>query len=431
MADIRHLYAQNEFGKIIHINDVPLKYSERSRYYSVDTGAEMIARKGKIVAWHFAHKDGLKGSLETYLHQLGKKAFKQAFEESDTFTILLPTPHPCSRMSFCQIVDKKICSPKKLFPFDLKKYYSHCELEKRVSINHLDYVADVCLIPKNPAHDYLIVEIQVTHASTKTKIHSGLRIIEIKIEQDSDIQHFRKHSLSEQNNIKFYGFRQTHLPEGISTDRVRSYLLRKFQIRKNGNIYVTSNIYCDFFASDGEWDTTDALFYLVIVDGHAIDHLDFGLFGLQKAIDFGYHSHVLNLPERYRRIVLRPLTQYYIWYLGMNTPKLINEYYEGQRVVNQKEMDLMIKGFGFSDSKIPEKEQAYWNQILDCIYQDHNGVDIEAFYGAIYLASLRGMYVQLVPPPKWQKDIDDYWINTNYKYVPVLVDEIPDNLFYS
>ena len=84
-TNIQYSYAQDESGKIVHINDVPLKYAERGHYYSIDEGDAMIARKGKKVAWHFAHKDGRPRALETYLHKLGKSAFKQAFEESETF----------------------------------------------------------------------------------------------------------------------------------------------------------------------------------------------------------------------------------------------------------------------------------------------------------------------------------------------------------
>lgn len=156
-TNIQYSYAQDESGKIVHINDVPLKYAERGHYYSIDEGDAMIARKGKKVAWHFAHKDGRPGALETYLHKLGKSAFKQAFEESETFYLLLPAPHPCSQNGACPIIKKEACKPITLYSFNLKQYYSHCELEKRITFNGQDFQADVCLIPKNPKHDYLII----------------------------------------------------------------------------------------------------------------------------------------------------------------------------------------------------------------------------------------------------------------------------------
>ena len=123
-TNIQYSYAQDESGKIIHIDDVPLKYAERGRYFSIDEGDAMIARKGKKVAWHFAHKDGRLGSTETYLHQLGKKAFKQAFEESETFTLSFELPHPCSQKDRCPISKVSNCDTYKSYPYNLKDYYS-------------------------------------------------------------------------------------------------------------------------------------------------------------------------------------------------------------------------------------------------------------------------------------------------------------------
>lgn len=68
-TNIQYSYAQDESGKIVHINDVPLKYAERGHYYSIDEGDAMIARKGNKVAWHFAHKDGRPGA------QIGTKYY--------------------------------------------------------------------------------------------------------------------------------------------------------------------------------------------------------------------------------------------------------------------------------------------------------------------------------------------------------------------
>ena len=421
---IQYSYALDESGKVIHIDDVPMAYAERGRYYSIDAGDEMIARKGKKVAWHFAHKDGRPGALETYLHQLGKIAFKQAFEESDHFTLTLQTPYPCPQIDNCPIIDEA-CTPYKDYPFDLKNYYGRCELEKRITVNGHDYVTDICLIPKNHSSDYLVVEIQVTHASTREKLKSGLRIVEIRIEKEDDVMCFLKHNLRERDGIKFYGF-HPRLPKGVTTDSVRAYHLKKFQIWKGGPTAISSE-YCDTFAAQQGWDMKDAVFYLVALNSSIVQKNDFLFFGIQKALDHGCTLPEMYLPDKFRKMVLPPHSKYYVRLPEMTDgPKLINEQQEGEAVLDKVSKPL---GLGKYFSGFSDKEEAYWSQVSDCIYQDNHGADVDAFLGALYLASLRHMYVQLVPPPKWEEGIDDYWVNSCFEYVPVLVETLPDNLF--
>lgn len=424
---IQYGYALDKNGKLVHINDVPLKYAERGRYYSLDGGDEMIARKGKVLTWHFAHKDGRPGALETYLHTLGKTAFKEAFEGSEHFTISLETPHPCSRIDMCPIKEKEHCSPLKSFPFDLKAYYSHCEIEKRITVSGKEYVVDVCLIPKNPKYGILCIEIYHTHASSNSKLHSGLRIIEIKIEKENDINVFKQHNLHETPKIHFYGFQQPRLPKGVTTDRVRAYGLKQLRIHLDGRISENTD-FCDVFASDGGWDTKDTLFMIVMANADNLGHLDFKEFGLQKARDWGCElQSSLNtaMSTKYRSMVLRPYVTYYIWNPSfLNGPRLIDEQREGDRLIDEIESMLA------SDAhRLSRREEHYWLRVRDLKYQGDNSFDYDAFCCAIYEASQRGMYVNLVPRPKWSAGVDNYWVNSPYKYVPSLVEQIPDELF--
>jgi hypothetical protein len=452
-TNIQYSYAQDESGKIVHINDVPLKYAERGHYYSIDEGDAMIARKGKKVAWHFAHKDGRPGALETYLHKLGKSAFKEAFEESDTFYLRLQAPHPCSQMKICPITDKGSCSVNKPYPFDLKKYYSKCELEKRITIDNQEFVADACLIRKNlkdddqinPEKDYLIIEIQVTHASTREKLRSGLHIIEIEITKDSDIERFRQHCLSEQNGVKFYGFKPTpSLPKGVSSDEVHTYQLRKYQILKDKQIHISPVEYCDQFVTDGKWNTQDTLFYLVMqadvtttqnefdqctFPWTLYDEVDFKLFAQQRAFYYGFSTPNPAQIDKQSKIILPSYTDYYIWYPGLNDgPVLINEQEKGDQIIEEFKTELFLSE-NDPNCKLSEKKKSYWNQIIECRYEDNQGANIDALLGALYLASLRKKHVQLVSPPAKEESNINYWRNTHDRYFPILVNEIPDNLF--
>lgn len=125
----------------------------------------MIARKGKKVAWHFAHKDGNPGALETYLHNTGKYLFKQVFEASDKFTISLQAPAVCVYAGDCPVEERYPCHFKDYTTFDLKVYYDKCEIEKDFTVGNDTFCPDVLLLPKNAKHDPIFVEIEVTHAS--------------------------------------------------------------------------------------------------------------------------------------------------------------------------------------------------------------------------------------------------------------------------
>ena len=442
-TNIQYSYAQDESGKIIHINDVPLKYAERGHYYSIEEGDEMIARKGEKVAWHFAHKDGRPGALETYLHKLGKRAFKQEFEESDTFNLLLPTPLPCSQKNICPIFEKNTCSQNELYPFNLKQYYSLCELEKRITFNGQEFQADVCLIPRNPKHDYLIIEIQVTHASTRKKSQSGLRIIEVKITKDSDIERFRQHYLSEQNGVNFYGLK-SKVPKGVSTNNVHAYNLRKFRILKKKQIHVIdNNEKCSNFASERKWDTQDTLFYLVTqaatttqntfnqhIQREFYDKNDFERFARQRAFYFGFPTSNQDQFDKQFRTIRPSFTNYYIWHSGLpDGPVLINESEKGDQIINDIQSELFLSDYD-PDCKLSAKEKSYWSQVIECIYEDNQGANIDALLGALYIASMCKKYVQLVSPLAKEESDIDYWINSNDRYFPILVDEIPDNLFF-
>ena len=164
-SQIQFRYAIDQNGKVVSINDVPIEYSKRGRYFFPGTGAEMIARKGKKVAWHFAHKDGNPGALETYLHNTGKYLFKQVFEASDKFTISLQAPAVCVYAGDCPVEERYPCHFKDYTTFDLKVYYDKCEIEKDFTVGNDTFRPDVLLLPKNAKHDPIFVEIEVTHAS--------------------------------------------------------------------------------------------------------------------------------------------------------------------------------------------------------------------------------------------------------------------------
>ena len=167
----------------------------------------MIARvNGKIHRPHFAHKTQAECNGETYLHQLGKRAFvetyKKCLEEGRPFTISVPTPRQCTRFRGLATCFSKLEGCKR--EYDLTSYYSD------IGVECIDgaFVPDVILRSKNRPLDKIYIEIAVTHFLSEAKEHSDNKIIEIPISSEEDVDHIRCGRITSENAV-FIGFAPT------------------------------------------------------------------------------------------------------------------------------------------------------------------------------------------------------------------------------
>ena len=291
-SQIQFRYALDENGKVVSINDVPIEYSKRGRYFFPGTGAEMIARKGKKVAWHFAHKDGNPGALETYLHNTGKYLFKQVFEASDKFTISLQAPAVCVHAGDCPVEERYPCHFKDYTTFDLKVYYDKCVIEKDFTVGDDTFRPDVLLLPKNAKHDPIFVEIEVTHASTYKKRYSGIRIIEIKLENEDDFNLIEKCHIGFQKKVNLYGF---DVKKPVRRDRVAN---KKsiYSLRAEGEYGFTHCDDCFYRCSQDDWYSKNEEFAVF-----------FSVFEVEKALHHRQQERLAEAPrarqERHGRMV--------------------------------------------------------------------------------------------------------------------------------
>ena len=156
---------------------------------------------------------------------MAKRRIREAFLEAKPFTITLNSRAVCNRE--CLLKNK--CEFDDRQDFDLKKHYDKCKEET----SHGGFVADLLLASsENPDRKPVFIEIWVTHECGQKKIDSGLRIIEIKIDSEEDIDAIvSSRNIVESddglNKNRFYNFKikNKQSKEPVSEDSRQIYYL--------------------------------------------------------------------------------------------------------------------------------------------------------------------------------------------------------------
>lgn len=243
MPRIKYHYALDENGNIIDIIDVTKENRNAKRFFCINCGEEMIAKLGEVKARHFAHKvETPNCNSETYLHKLAKRRLKEKFDSSEHFEISYRQEVKCKDEDLCPFFNKEECVERRLKSFDLKKYYDTCNEEEREG----DYIADLKISnSQNSKRPPVMIEIYVSHKCSLPKKNSGIRIIEIHIKEESDIQNLILNSLIEDGDCpypnesrspkcKFYGFNA----EAKELELLNVRMIPRFYLFKSGSAFV-------------------------------------------------------------------------------------------------------------------------------------------------------------------------------------------------
>lgn len=215
---IQFRYGLSSLGKPVSIENA----EKGQQYTCLSCGAPLVPRKGEIRQHHFAHKSNPDNcSFETYLHKLTKYFIRTLFEEKQKLiAVREPNMHPCDRMHECQFFDKEkgfyLCYQKEDNIINLLDFDECVEEEPIKGLNdpEKEFVADLLFKSKNL--EPILVEIYVEHKCEPEKITSGLRIIEIKIINEDDIEKLLSGNLNTCPEVNFYGFEKEESP----TDQV-------------------------------------------------------------------------------------------------------------------------------------------------------------------------------------------------------------------
>lgn len=268
MSEIKFQYALDENGKLVNINSLTSESRRLHTYRCIGCGNILLPRAISSLKRrpHFYHKEQIECSGETYLHKLGKRIIKERFVCSEHFYISYPVTVVCSN-SCCTFRRERCKEDNKRHKVDLKEFYDTCQEE--VAIN--GFVADLLLTSSNnPNCPPILIEICVSHACEEEKRNSGLKIIEIKIRDEFDLDNIFLDGVLREivpsldvkfSNVEFISFkreiqkkitvpitRYIYIPQCIA----EGYLTQidcsdvDFRIRKNSSfeLNVVSNSYC-------------------------------------------------------------------------------------------------------------------------------------------------------------------------------------------
>lgn len=238
MRKYEFAYAK-ELGRIIHIDDVTEDMRSQTQFFCnlSDCNGKMAAHiSGKRIK-HFQHIKHVEHDYETYLHETAKNVFMEMYKNCLLKNIPFTMEFYENRICNAYYIETKIkCQlGKQKNTFDLTKRYTHIEMEK----DHNGFRPD--LIIYNPkTNDYIFIEIFVTHECESKKLDSGIRIIEIKIENEDDIRSLEKCYLSLNNSkIKFHNFKLITVENDFCKDRNKGCMCFYdiYVLLKSGNFF--------------------------------------------------------------------------------------------------------------------------------------------------------------------------------------------------
>lgn len=222
-------YALDKNSNLVHIDSVV--NGKECECFCPSCKEPLIAKNGgKKKIHHFAHISGIDcvTAYETMLHLLAKEKIRKAFLEKSEFIINFEYKSHCNKEKSCEyLIQYQECCSEERHKFNLKKYYDCCEQE--LPYDNVKRRSDLKIFSsKQPKREPIYIEFCVTHPSDTEKLHSGNRIIEIYIENESDINNIIKNGFIE--DVRQY---DVYYTEGLLKQKVQFYGFKKSDYKNN------------------------------------------------------------------------------------------------------------------------------------------------------------------------------------------------------
>lgn len=219
---VRYLYALNDNNELIEIHTA---HELGGVFHCPECGEKMICKCGTKKAWHFAHEK-VECDYNHYLHTVAEQRIMEWFNRSNDIPLILQRDEKCEESTKCKCYYYEFCRKTvDSEPFNLKRYYSHCDREIRFEKERQNYIADILCYPKNERHEPLFIEICVTHPCEEKKLESGIKIIEFVIQSEYDLDEIIGKQIRLGEKTKLYNF---HPKEKTSSNRVFERRFEKF-----------------------------------------------------------------------------------------------------------------------------------------------------------------------------------------------------------
>lgn len=208
MANIRYRTAFDEHKNLVDIRDVSKEERHEHTYRCITCGEVLLPRLGNERARHFYHGKDTTCDGESYIHKLAKLRLKEKFDKSKHFYVSYIVTNVCSEEG-CKLRNVNCSIPHEQHKIDLKKYYDTATIEAPIN----GFVADILLFnSKKPEYQPVLLEIRVTHACEQEKLDSGLKIIEVRVKKESDVNALiaqdvlQETSWARDKDVTFYSF---------------------------------------------------------------------------------------------------------------------------------------------------------------------------------------------------------------------------------
>lgn len=243
MEEIRYRSAFDESGNLVDINEVSNE-DRTHEYRCISCGKQLVPRLGDIRRHHFYHKEDTVCKGETYLHELAKLRLKEKFDKSDHFYISYNAEVGCNQKCHAD------CKVNEKITEDLKLDYDTATIEK--SVNEYEsrkkYRADVLLTnSKDESKPPILLEIWVTSECKQEKKESDLRIIEIHIKEENDINSLYENEIIEETDGKIL-FHSFSLKKNLSSEKYISDIFchKQANLRLKKKIDETPHFYISY-----------------------------------------------------------------------------------------------------------------------------------------------------------------------------------------
>lgn len=245
---LNYKYAFDEAHEVIHIDQIDK--SNKGKYFCVECGNELIARKGEVKVHHFAHKQQVNCNFETYLHKLAKIKFERQY----TYCLMNNLPfyfeynleRTCTTCKFTAPLARSCSLESSIVQFDLTTRYKHIAIEKSQN----GFIADVLLESEKP-EESIFIEFAVSHKCDIKKIDFGTRIIEIKLSSEDDLDFIDKKLISfDLKGKEYFNFKKSITIDRLNEINTCKKKFHVFLVTTKGKAIITSmsvkNIIHDF-----------------------------------------------------------------------------------------------------------------------------------------------------------------------------------------
>ena len=207
MTELKYTYALDKNEKCVGIENA----QKGIEYRCPHCKGEMVVKEGSIKVKHYAHKIRPQNcSYETYLHALAKKRFEEWFNSDGALNISFRTKDRCSNFEHClwnhdDYTSSYYCEKETSQSFNLKNYYNVITREK----TYKGFRADLLLTNSENKYEPVFIEILVSHQCEKGKLGSGIRIIEVALNSEYELNTIiQSGMISESERVNFYNFKR-------------------------------------------------------------------------------------------------------------------------------------------------------------------------------------------------------------------------------